>query len=223
MRKSFIPTLDGCLFRCNIPLELRYVITQYTIKPLDNESIQLAIALWRGKVDWSQPKNYSRLFLQYPTLIKQNTSQQQELALLLYGHISEWNTSSVTSLKSLFQNQDIKGFDENIEHWDVSNVTDMSYLFAFVTTFNQPLNNWNVHNVVNMEGMFFCAMLFNQPLDMWDTSSVTTMKRMFAGAENFNQPLHRWEVNQVESMENMFQGAKAFRQRPLTKIVMDEG
>ncbi len=70
MRKSFMPTLDGCLFRCNIPIELRYIITQYTIKPLDNVSIQFAIGLWREKVDLSQKQNYEYLLLQSSQLTK---------------------------------------------------------------------------------------------------------------------------------------------------------
>ena len=33
-------------------------------------------------------------------------------------------------------------------NWDVSNVTDMSYMFYEVKEFNQPLNNWDVSNVI---------------------------------------------------------------------------
>ena len=40
----------------------------------------------------------------------------------------------------------------HISQWDVSNVTDMSLVFAFedASSFNQPLNKWNVSNVTNM-------------------------------------------------------------------------
>ena len=41
-----------------------------------------------------------------------------------------------------------------IENWDVSNVTNMSSLFANAHSFNQPLNNWNVSNVTFMAEMF---------------------------------------------------------------------
>ena len=51
-----------------------------------------------------------------------------------------------------------------IENWDVSNVTNMSSMFASAISFKQPLNNWNVSNVTSMNGMFWDAESFNQPL-----------------------------------------------------------
>ena len=44
-----------------------------------------------------------------------------------------------------------------IENWDVSNVTNMSSMFASAISFNQPLNNWNVSNVTDMDDMFKAA------------------------------------------------------------------
>ena len=43
----------------------------------------------------------------------------------------------------------------NIAEWDVSAVTDMSYLFRDTSQFNQDLSSWNVSQVTNMEGMFY--------------------------------------------------------------------
>ena len=39
----------------------------------------------------------------------------------------------------------------------------MVCLFDGAINFNQPLNNWDVSNVTNMSGMFYCATSFNQP------------------------------------------------------------
>ena len=66
--------------------------------------------------------------------------ENREKAELAYGPIGEWDTSQVTNLNSLFQNQDY--FDEDISQWDVSKVTSMRYTFAACTYFNSPLNNW---------------------------------------------------------------------------------
>ena len=77
-----------------------------------------------------------------------------------------------------------------ISTWDVSNVTNMAWMFAEATSFNQPLNNWNVSKVTNMEAMFSHATSFNQPLNNWDVSNVTYMDQMFEEANSFNQPLH---------------------------------
>ena len=52
----------------------------------------------------------------------------------------------------------------DISTWDVSNVTDMSGLFADATDFDEPLNDWDVSNVTDMSYMFYRATSFNQPL-----------------------------------------------------------
>ena len=67
-------------------------------------------------------------------------------------------------------------------------VTSMENMFTAATSFNQPLNNWDVSSVTNMSGMFPGAA-FNQPLDNWDVSSVTRMSSMFTGDSVFNQDL----------------------------------
>ena len=51
-----------------------------------------------------------------------------------------------------------------ISNWDVSNVTDMAWMFDAARSFNQPLNNWNVSKVKIMAVMFEGARSFNQPL-----------------------------------------------------------
>ena len=42
-------------------------------------------------------------------------------------------------------------------------------------SFNQPLNEWNVSNVTNVEGMFLGARSFNQPLNEWNVSNVNSI------------------------------------------------
>ena len=52
-------------------------------------------------------------------------------------------------------------------------------MFENAESFNQPLNNWNVSKVTNMREMFNGARSFNQPLNNWDVSNVTDMGGMF--------------------------------------------
>jgi len=101
-------------------------------------------------------------------------------------------------------------FNSPIDHWDVSNVVNMSNMFRFATVFNQPLNNWDVSNVTDMAFMFYIAVAFNQPLNAWNTSSVTTMERTFRNATNFNQPLNSWNTANVTDMTGMFYDAAGF-------------
>jgi surface protein len=101
--------------------------------------------------------------------------------------------------------------------WDVSRVTDMKYLFAHATAFNQPLNGWDVSNVQNMSGMFYLAQSFNQPLDRWDVSNVEYMPFMFSRATSFNQDLCGWKLGATVYMADMFEGATAFNNDPETR------
>jgi surface protein len=74
-----------------------------------------------------------------------------------------------------------------IEEWDVSNVTDMSSIFANAQKFNQDISQWNVSNVTDMNGMFNNAQKFNQDISQWLVSNVTDMSDMFCNAYKFNQ------------------------------------
>ena len=103
-------------------------------------------------------------------------------------------------------------FNQSIQHWDTSSITDMSRMFSGSGRFNQPLNDWNTSNVTNMSEMFSGAKSFNQPLNDWNTSSVTDMNNMFEGAKAFNQPLNDWNTSNVIDMSEMFLGAESFNQ-----------
>ena len=90
-----------------------------------------------------------------------------------YGHISDWDVSSVTYMSHLFTGMAL--FNDDISRWDVSNVTNMSGMFHGARSFNQPIGDWNVSNVTNMSHMFCNALSFNQPIGDWDVSKVTDM------------------------------------------------
>ncbi|MDC0189548.1 BspA family leucine-rich repeat surface protein, partial [Flavobacteriales bacterium] len=98
-------------------------------------------------------------------------------------------------------------FNQDIGDWDVSNVTNMSLMFAGAGNFNQDIGNWDVSNVTQMEGVFALSESFNQDIGNWDVSNVTNMESMFYSAESFNQDVGGWDVRNVTSMEEMFKNA----------------
>ena len=135
-----------------------------------------------------------------------------------YGEIGTWCTTGITDMSSLFIFSDYDStsgmgttFNDDINGWDVSSVTDMSNMFESAWYFNQPLDRWNVSSVTDMSRMFGSSG-FNQPLDGWDVGSVTTMEDMFTAATEFNQPLNGWNVSSVTNMDGMFYGAASFNQ-----------
>ncbi|MEI0685825.1 BspA family leucine-rich repeat surface protein [Brachyspira pilosicoli] len=159
---------------------------------------------------------------------KYKPKTKQELEKLVYTDgikLYDIDTSLITDMSELFYKSSRKDF-EGIEDWDVSNVEDMSYMFAYMSydsfesrskaKFNRNLNNWNVSKVKHMSFMFYYCNDFNQPLDKWDVSNVEDMFRMFDNCKKFNQPLNNWNVSNVTNMSGMFQVAESFNQ-PLDK------
>ena len=65
-------------------------------------------------------------------------------------------------------------------------------MFGGANVFNQPLNDWDVSSVTNMNTMFSNAWAFNQPLDKWDVSNVEKMNFMFRYADSFDQSFSTW-------------------------------
>ncbi len=127
--------------------------------------------------------------------------------------IPQWNIGQFTDLSGLFHGTN---FNEDISHWDVSHVTDMSYMFSSGTlgngdspgpmggAFNQDISSWDVSNVTNMEGMFN-GSLFNQDISVWNISGVTNMSGLFADSK-FNKDISNWDVSHVTDMSYMFSG-----------------
>ena len=159
---------------------------------------------------------------------KYKPKTKQELEKLVYTDgikLYDVDTSLITDMSELFYKSSRKDF-EGIEDWDVSNVEDMSYMFAYMSydsfesrskaKFNRNLNNWNVSKVKHMSFMFYYCNDFNQTLDKWDVSNVEDMFRMFDNCKKFNQPLNNWNVSNVTNMSGMFQVAESFNQ-PLDK------
>ncbi len=118
--------------------------------------------------------------------------------------------NQIASLVSMFRNA--KTFNQSINHWDVSNVTNMTSMFTGASVFNQPLDQWSVNKVTNMGHMFSGAASFNQAIFKLEQPNVTNMGTMFFNAARFNQDISNWQVDNVSSMTSMFNGATQFNQ-----------
>ena len=106
----------------------------------------------------------------------------------------------------------------SISDWDVSGVTDMSYLFTgdlmYMSMYNNGLN----------------AAGFNADISRWDVSLVTNMNSMFYRAQNFNGDLSNWNTANTWSSANarynaygMFNSAPAWQNKYVYRGVGNYG
>jgi surface protein len=126
-----------------------------------------------------------------------------------YGHrIGEWDVSDVTDMSYMFHSTN--AFDDDISGWDTSNVTDMREMFRDARAFNGDVSRWDTSNVTTMFGTFAFADAFNGDISRWDVSNVTTMYGMFCNASVFDGDLSGWDTSNVVDMNYMFCGALVF-------------
>ena len=95
---------------------------------------------------------------------------------------------------------------------DLSQATNMSYMFDGASSFNNDISNWNVSKITNMVGVFDNASSFNQDLSAWDMKNVTIIQWMFYNASNFNGELNWANTSKIENMNGAFYHATSFNQ-----------
>jgi surface protein len=152
----------------------------------------------------------------------------------LYGHIGDWNVSSVQNFRYLFVgNSPIAvAFNADLSKWNVSAAQDLSGMFAGAAAFNSDLSTWDTAKVTtmftmfrgashfdgdvtkfntkkcnNMQYMFKDALIFNRDLSKWKTDNVVNMGLMFDRALLFNSDLSKWQTSRVASMYKIFQNS----------------
>lgn len=103
-------------------------------------------------------------------------------------------------------------FNDDIGYWDTSRVKNFEFMFAVTPEFNHHIGDWNTSAALNMSGMFNLAESFDQDISSWDTTNVFNMLAMFSGASAFNRNISNWNIARVEFMEEMFLDALAFNQ-----------
>ena len=90
-------------------------------------------------------------------------------------------------------------FDDDISGWDVSNVTNMSFMFRDATSFNQDISGWSVSNASNMSLMFRGCTSFDQNLGAWQFKDFANISQMLFSSgiseANFANSIIGWNSN----------------------------
>lgn len=92
------------------------------------------------------------------------------------------------------------GFDEDISAWDTSSVTTMVSMFQNAEEFTGTgINNWNVESVSDASFIFKDAINFNVNLGSWNFAELRAIKGAFQGALSFTGgAVGNWDVSRVE-------------------------
>jgi surface protein len=117
-----------------------------------------------------------------------------------------------TSGINMFSNTN---FETGIGHWDVSGVTNMSYMFYNAQNFNQDISGWKVANVTDMSYMFYNALDFNQDISGWNVANVTDMTNMLnytkLSSTNYDSILNTWIENEDGLQTGVIFGAEGLK------------
>jgi surface protein len=81
------------------------------------------------------------------------TAAKKSTVVAMYGAIEDWNMSQVTNLAYVFS--DFDNFNANISSWDVSNVNTLKYTFYNAYNFNSNISNWNTAAVTTLQSSTF--------------------------------------------------------------------
>ena len=123
------------------------------------------------------------------------------------NNLSEWSAYSCqpddkAELKEIIEDR-VYNYGPNcdLNDIDVSQITDMSYLFYYMN-FNGDISGWDVSNVKNMSRMFYKSN-FNGDISNWDISKVTNMYRTFYWSI-FNKDISNWKIDKDCDTFEMF-------------------
>jgi surface protein len=104
-------------------------------------------------------------------------------------------------------------FNQNVSFWDTSSVTNMTGMFENDTAFDNggvtlssPVGGWNTSLVNNMTSMFQGDRNFSQDVSTWNTSSLQYAQYLFQGDATFNESLSNWQMENVINATSMLDG-----------------
>ena len=154
-------------------------------------------------------ENENTLVLKWNTLLTSLKEMFKTINDIISIDFSNFDTSKVTELNSMFDNCQVKSI--NFNNFNTSIVTDMSGMFSGTSFTSLDLSNFKTSRVKSMRYMFnYCMLLKELNIASFDTSSVINMDYMFSHAESLVLlNLHNFDTSSVTNMANMFDGCKS--------------
>eukprot|EP00542_Grammatophora_oceanica_P009698 CAMPEP_0194037164 /NCGR_PEP_ID=MMETSP0009_2-20130614/9506_1 /TAXON_ID=210454 /ORGANISM="Grammatophora oceanica, Strain CCMP 410" /LENGTH=350 /DNA_ID=CAMNT_0038679211 /DNA_START=81 /DNA_END=1133 /DNA_ORIENTATION=+ len=125
--------------------------------------------------------------------------------------IGLWDVSAITDFSKVFdgeRNQRLRRFNEDLTEWNMSNATDLSYMFNCCYAFNGDVSSWNISNVTNLSGMFYQCNYGD--VSSWNISHARNVGAMFEGCGSFNGNVSSWNVANAGDLNSVFHGCGSF-------------
>lgn len=110
-----------------------------------------------------------------------------------------------------------KHFNDDLNHWDMSEVTRISSMFYGAEKFNGDISSWDISKVEYATSTFKNAKSFNRDISQWNSKSLAHAEYLFSGASQFNQDLSGWDLTKLTDIDSLFYKAKSFK-GPLPKF-----
>ena len=150
------------------------------------------------------PVIYERLPLYVPYEFKQRSDIEHvktmvnkthtDLSYMFYGSYNllsvttrNWDTSNVTTMKSMFEGSGIGSWGLDLSKWDTGNVTDMNSMFCRCLLTSLDIAHFDTSNVTDMGSMFRENLFRTLDISNWDLSKVTNMSGMFYLCSNLQE------------------------------------
>lgn len=134
-------------------------------------------------------------------------------------NLEKLDVSNVTDMSWMFY--DCSSLNKlNISGWDMTNVMDMSSMFEGCTSLpTVDVSTWNTSNVTDMTGMFrLCSSLNNLDVSRWNTSKVTSMGTMFNSCTSLTSlDVSNWDTSNVTAMYTMFNNCTSLTNLDVSK------
>ena len=151
------------------------------------------------------------LYAAVRSYIDQDCANNEECTVAqTYGYpMNTWCVGNVTDMSYLFEMMDT--FNEDISGWDTSSAEKMAWTFNGASAFDGDLSRWQTGEVTSISGIFEDATSFtNGGISNWNVSSVSDMSGAFKGATNFNADLNSWNTTSLTNLFWTFEGATSF-------------
>lgn len=161
-------------------------------QPLNNwnvSNVTTTSQMFQNATSFNQPLNSWETNAYSTTSNIENMSFMFDNATSFIASLNSWDTSGATNINYMFRNINDSGGNIDVSNWDVSNVTQARYTFAYNPLSSLDITNWDVSSITNMQGMFQGTNIYNFLTDIkeWDLSNLTNAA-LFMAYYNENAP-----------------------------------